>query len=218
MSTSPLRTSDLSLVELAVLEMTNDAAVRVPPFRPRRALVTSKEAYYWAALLAFLAESTEITPEQLVNAVKSVFGIPLTHPELPSLGPDQVRTFEEFAEVWARAVFRSLRIEANPEILRGFARQALSAYGSLVMKGLVEDPPVVILSGIAVVVLGLIPVGFTKKTKNGKLISRRMNAAYWTYERKERAGVVQTTIEFRLMKLIKAFTAGFRSALSDEGQ
>jgi hypothetical protein len=57
---------NLSLVELAALELTNDSYVVVHHDQRRRhAVLTSKDVYYWAPLLSFLVVHGQVSPEQV---------------------------------------------------------------------------------------------------------------------------------------------------------
>jgi hypothetical protein len=53
-----------------------------------------------------------------------------------------------------------------------------------------------------------LPVSFTQKTKEGRSVSKKLKALYWTYEKSESRGVTTTKVEFRLLKMIKAFKEG----------
>jgi hypothetical protein len=68
--------------------------------------------------------------------------------------------------------------------------------------------------------MGVIPVSFTQKTKEGRRISKKLKALYWRYEKSESRGVTTTKVEFRLFKMIKAFKegmiGGFKNAMKDD--
>jgi hypothetical protein len=102
-------------------------------------------------------------------------------------------------------------ITALPETL--FVRRAHSAYEGLIERGLIEDPATVVIGGVVALVLGVIPTSFTRKTRNGKLMSRKINAIFWAYESQQRGEIVTERVEFRVLKLIKAFKGGFTDAL-----
>jgi hypothetical protein len=69
-------------------------------------------------------------------------------------------------------------------------------------------------------VMGFVPVSFTGKTKDGRKISKKIKALYWSYEKSEsRGGVVTTKVEVRLLKMIKAFKASigkFKDVMLDD--
>jgi hypothetical protein len=77
-----------------------------------------------------------------------------------------------------------------------------------------------IAHGVLLAVMGMLPTGFTRKTKEGRTVSKKMKALYWTYEKSENRGVTITKVEFRLLKMIKAFKAGMvngvKNALNED--
>ena len=213
-SKSILIMHSLSLTERAALELTNDSYVGVRrQVRPRHAVLTSKDVYNWAPLLALLAESTRVSPEQLELAVAS-----------------SLRRWSEIIEhdvsvnppgglqqaFIVQKVLEELAVEDAPELLKRFGEEARLAYQSLLGRGLVEDPQTIVIAGFALTVLGLIPTSFTCKTKAGQIVSRRIAALYWKYEQSERAGVVTTTVDFRLWKFLKAFRQALSAAMEND--
>lgn len=79
-----------------------------------------------------------------------------------------------------------------------------SAVDELERRDLIVDP--ILEIGLGAAVLGLVPVSFTHKTKNGKLAHLKLRAALWRYERKRVRDEVETNVTFeaaRLAKLLK---------------
>lgn len=182
---------NLSLTEWAVLEMTNDPVMHVSRIARRRRspqILTTKEAYIWAVLMAEAAESESVSPQEMSGLITAGRDF---EPE---------RLLQALHTRFANLTQQELRDRAN------------SAYHSLLERGLIEDPPVVFIGGIAVSVLGWIPVSFTKKTSEGKVVSRKINALFWKYERSTRKGVTTTSVQFRLMRLVNALKAGISAA------
>jgi hypothetical protein len=212
----------LTPLELAILEMTNDATVRVSrKSKPRLTILTSKEAYFWAAFIAFLAESTAVEPDALARVTELALLRALRSHEA-----DRRERFKMRRTIFEAGLFAGEEFLIYHDIVSGlqiqdgggfrsFLGSALSGYSSLERKGLIEDPPIVLVSGVATLVLGMVPVSFTKKTKNGKVVSRRIKALWWKWEKAERAGTVQTSLEFRVLKLLRAFRSGFGAVLDE---
>jgi hypothetical protein len=96
--------------------------------------------------------------------------------------------------------------------------KARNAYGSLLQKGLVEDPVVLdlhtLLPAMAVgklammMVLGNVPITIAKTTKQGEAVSK-MNALFWEYECSRSPEQTQQRFEFRLLKFLKVFVVDF---------
>jgi hypothetical protein len=70
-------------------------------------------------------------------------------------------------------------------------------------KRLIEDPLEILIGGTMLAVVGLLPTGFTRKTKEGKSISKKIKALYWAYEKSESRRVTTTRVEFKLLRMIK---------------
>ncbi|HKV77401.1 MAG TPA: hypothetical protein VJP02_04640 [Candidatus Sulfotelmatobacter sp.] len=201
-----------NLTEIAVLQMTNNPDSKAKPKKSQPVVLTTKQSYLWAAFLAFVAEKYPgISPEQIALTVAT-----------RGLSPEFIRrAYRDFdmehetetvsALKILQATMAALKIESSPRL---FAEHAKSAYDSLVRKGLIEDPLEIMVGGIAVAVLGLLPFSFTQKTKAGQKVSKKLKALYWQYEKSENRGVVTTNVEFRLLKMIKAFHAGMIGGFS----
>jgi hypothetical protein len=182
----------LSLTEWSILELTNDPDMSVSRLARRShdpQLLTTKDAYIWAVILADAAVRDTISEEGVRRLVASRE----LRPEL------LLRAIGDPSENVA-VTFQALTNRVN------------EAYRSLVERGLIEDPPIVFIGGIAISVLGWIPFSFTKKTVEGKVVSRKINAMFWKYERSSRKGVTTTVLEFRLMRLLNALKTGISAA------
>jgi hypothetical protein len=187
----------LSLTEWAILELTNEPKLHVSR-RARRLsqpqLLTTKEAYVWAAMIAYAAETDALSAEQVENLIRSG----------KAVDPN------DFLQVLHQG---SQSAESRAELTPASLSETVSrAYHALVDRGLIEDPPIALVGGIAILVLGWLPVSFTKKTTEGKLVSRKINALFWKYERSTKRGVTTTIVQFRLMRLLHALKAGFAAA------
>jgi hypothetical protein len=206
-----------SLTELAVLEMTNDGK---DPTKSGSGMVTSKEAYVWAALMAHVVENRpEVTPEQLILAATSEPNIrrnlKFFYNQFP-MGFGDHETAAIFPPDVIGTAIRSLHLEVKPLELTQSARVA---YSTLVKRGWIEDPVEILVAGAWLSVMGFVPVSFTQKTKEGRKISKKIKALYWSYEKSETRGITTTNVEFRLQKMVKAFKSGigaFKAAIQDD--
>jgi hypothetical protein len=214
----------ISLAELAVLEMTNDPKVKSKA-RGKTVTVTSKEAYVWAALMAHVAEKApQIGADEVVraalaappHAIKNYYrAFPLGAIEMVAPTANWGMTPDVLG-----LTIKKLGLQTTT---KDVVHSASSSYYSLTKKGLIEDPVEILVGATVIAVLGLLPVGFTRKTKEGRTISKKLKALYWSYETSESRGVTTTKVEFRLLKMIKAFRAGmvggFKNALdADEDE
>jgi hypothetical protein len=208
---------ELGPIEVAILEMTNDPKVRVSrKSKTRHAIVTNKDAYFWAAFVTFLAESTEVEGPALTRVMGSILSDINLKPEEHRVAPFPAQMPDALGLWIGIETLRRLNVEISEGTFRSIIDRAALGYSSALRKGLIEDPLVITVGGIATLVLGLVPVSFTKKTKNGKVVSRRIKALYWKWEQSERAGVMQTNVEFRVLKLLRAFNSALTSVLDQD--
>jgi hypothetical protein len=213
----------ISLNELALLEMTNDPKTKVGPTRVPSVMLTTKEAYIWATLIAHIAErEPAIRPKDLVRAATGVQirkRIKQFYRYFPIAGYEGgLIPNVEIVPDPLQAVISQLHLNVNQNNLVHSAGQA---YETLIRKGLIEDPIEMLVGGVLVAAMGMVPVSFTQKTKEGPSLSKKLKALYWSYERSEKRGITTTKVEFRLLKMIKAFkegmVGGFKNALKDDG-
>jgi hypothetical protein len=125
---------------------------------------------------------------------------------------------QEIAPDLLGSVIKTLGLKITiPQLVQS----ARKSYQSLTRRGLIEDPVEIwIAPGVLLAVMGMLPTGFTRKTKEGRTVSKKMKALYWMYEKSENRGVTTTKVEFRLLKMIKAFKAGMvngvKNALNED--
>jgi hypothetical protein len=171
---------------------------------------------------AFVAEKhPEIGPEDVINAIsigaRTRQVLRNFYNELPPVGRGSSEDAPPriIPDVLG-ATIETLQLSVSQLEL---AHSARLAYETLTRKGLIQDPLEILVGGLLVGVMGLVPVSFTSRTKAGKVVYRKMKAAYWEWEKSERRGITTQKIEFRLLKLLKAFRAGavsgFKTALQE---
>jgi len=194
---------ELSLAELAVLDMTNDPEIE----RGAPIVLTTKDSYAWAAAVALSLERFPgLAPEDFrarySYAVQNLHG-PLQQLYREAL-PWRTRPFQEHL---AYDMFGSVvgSFGVSQEIAFATAEQA---YGSLSGRELVEDPFDLLVGGAPLMVLGLVPFSFTRKTQNGKTLSLKMSALFWSYEQSHVKGTEKQQLQFKLLKILRAFRSG----------
>lgn len=218
MALSEPQATPLSLTELALLEFTNGG---VPPTTMGAATTyTTKDAYLWAALLAAVAEQNQnAEPEDVVDIYNESFTqvLPLVKDVFMNWDPfRKERADLAIAEAILGNVLKTLEVPSSVDHLK---KSASGAYVGLVEKGLIDDPVVLPLGAAVIAVMGLVPIGFTQKTKRGEVVSQRIWGLFWEYERSSARGAHQHRMEFRLLEFIRAFSRvaidGFANALTE---
>ena len=85
------------------------------------------------------------------------------------------------------------------------------------MNDLITDPVIEPILGLAI--LPFVPFSIVKRTKNGRVVYRKIQAALWKYERAKRSGLVETNVTFeaaRISKVIKtSLIAGWHEATEE---
>ena len=94
----------------------------------------------------------------------------------------------------------------------GLMQNCDESYRSLLGRGLIEDPASMVV--IAMVVVGMIPVSFTRQTEAGEQVLLRINSLFYEYERSVEGPKVITKARFRVMQLVRAFFAAARSGFT----
>lgn len=132
-------------------------------------------------------------------------------------------------EVWA-ARFRDRSIGHDPfgeAYRRAWTGQAttldlgslhaVDTTSELQKRSLLLDPDVFTLAGAAVLILGLVPTEFNRRTKEGENLVTSVRAKLWEYKHTHNPETNETEVEFhfRLLKFIKSVNAGFRKAWNE---
>lgn len=205
-----------NLTELAILELTNGEQTPNDLSMMR----TTKDVYLWAALLASVAEERkDIEPEAVLRIYKQCIQQNLDRVKdiLANWDPFQKeRADSVMADIIVRNILKTFGLPISVDDLK---KQASAGYVALVEKGLIQDPIFLPVGAAAIAVMGLVPIGFTQKTKDGEVFSRRIWGMFWEYERSSVKGVTQHKLEFRLLEFVRAFSraavAGFSGAIED---
>ena len=201
-----MKSIELTLVELGVLILTNDGEVSSNGNRHEVITLTTKESYIWAAVVAKIIEDrNEIEVDEVVTALSRV--IQDLRGRLRSYyDPQDVSALRRgdsysVAEWIIEDLSRRLNVQLNPAQL---LNKAFETYQQLMEKELIEDPVVTGVGVLSVALLGFVPFGFTRKKRNGKVVYRRINAAFWKYEEKVQRGNTVTNLHFKLWKILNA--------------
>jgi hypothetical protein len=204
--------TEMTGAELALLALSNPREVSLETESP--IALTTKESYLWAIFLATLAESELIIqPAQLVDTIHEEMEIHQVKQMLPSAG---IMADSPQGSILKRVAERLLAPPPGDVDIwfEGLKHNADQTYQSLIAKGLIEDPFSVVLGGIAVAVLGLVPVSFTRQTHAGEQVLMRITSLFYQYERSLKDKTESVNIRFRLFALIKAFSAAASSGFT----
>lgn len=197
--------TELTTAEVSLLALSNPRRSG----EDRKIAMTTKEYYLWAALLSAIAESELIIqPATLLDTIRQEFEAQ----DLKLAMPGELVTSTAGRSVF-KGVAKRLLFPSPSDIddwYEGVTTNANQTYQSLVKGGFIEDPFSIIAGGVAMVVLGLVPVSFTRLTQKGEQVLMRLKAAFWEYERSNKGGLETVDVRFRLFTLIGAFYAGAR--------
>jgi hypothetical protein len=208
---------ELSLTELAILMMTNDALENSRPDSRVPVVLTSKESYFWAVTLAVALEREEREREALERAGVQDPGGGLSSPidedrlvELYRKFLTRTDIFEDEGSGYSavRRLYQPYRLletlhEFTNEVARADPDQIADrwsvAYQTLIDKGLIEDPIFVPVGGVLIAAVGFVPYSFTSRTTKGGRVYRKIEAMFWSYERDGNT----TNVRFRLWKILR---------------
>lgn len=211
-----------SVEELAILEFTNEGDSRsnrekIGPI----SIYTGKDSYYWAVATAIAASQYEHVDEEaiyyaLARTFKKFRGsLKLKYANL---------CFSDHSsnDIDDRELFRDLlkmylsELGCNGLHFEDVVSRTNHAFDSLIEKQLIEDPLELAAGGALLAVVGLLPYGFTTKTRRGRVVYRKIEAMYWAYEKRVVRGEETTKYVFRLAKYLKAFKRAFVAAAQEE--
>lgn len=235
---------DLSLIEFAILEFTNEGTIgildkvdnvrqtlarkvyesrsfRKHNKRTREPLIlTTKDTYTWASLIANLIDKNpNLGDDEFINAYKYAINLyrdvyKRAYKEnifitLDGPDPTKVDVCRNFCQYFItnHNFHNKLYYESNE-----LSKKAIK---SLQTKGLIDDPIFTNIFGIAVAVIGFLPIGFTQRKRKGKTIYRKIQALFWTYEMQEINGSKITNVYFRLWKILRTFKAALAEEMDE---
>jgi hypothetical protein len=224
---------DLNPFEVAILEFTNDASNRdhLDPSLPtlhwpsgsygEPASVTTKGAYYWATTLAMILQARpELEFPTLADALRKCAS---KNSKLFQRYYSEIRPPAHEGQV-SEELFRRLILDLGmslkmpdlvPDKIYGVTAEA---YYSLRKRGLIEDPIEIAVGTMIFAALGFVPYGFTQKTVKGKVIHKKISAAYWTYEVEDSKGVAKKTLNIRLLDFLRRFKKAFITASEEASE
>jgi hypothetical protein len=240
-----LQDVEISPAAAAVLEFTSDTG---EPKRPGElTYITSKDAYVWAGLAAFLAEHPGVDIENRFRDVDIVAAIyravsahpkNLSEPNIPNVTYNNYNVSFDISDISIRNTFRRMNVLFNSvsnEILGvAFAAAPMgdvdpqmvsqyisNGYNELRDAGLISDP--VIETTLALAILSFVPFSIVQRTKNGRVVYRKIQAGLWKYERARRSGgETQTNLTFKAARIAKAIKVGliaaYHEATKGEGE
>jgi hypothetical protein len=216
---------DFNLDELSLLFLTNEGTGPVPQeFSNEKTFVlTTKETYIWGIIISRIVQKNpEVSEEQVISVFRKAIQlnkkyISRHYSELqfhPFSFPEPYFHNERFFYLMINTMMNDFGLELDTVELYTAQKKA---FDSLVKSKHIEDPIFTTIFGLSVAIVGFIPYGFTKQTKKGRTVHRKIIAAFWSYEKKETAkDNVTTKINFRLWKVLTAFKKALAETTSEE--
>jgi hypothetical protein len=230
-----IRADDVSLstAAVAVMEFTSD--IRETTKLREITYIMSKDAYLWAGVASVIAQHSSIRLAKLPTDIEiykklyeiisgywilggTLSGNSLIHVEKPSnplfakhiyVINDEILRSSVLVEDLLEAFlvppinYEDLRIDLNANIHQG--------YEQLLRANLISDP--VIEAALGIAILGCLPFSIVKRTRNGNVVYRKLQAALWKYERQKRSGgLTETNVTFEAARIAKALKTGLVAA------
>jgi hypothetical protein len=202
---------ELTAGEFCLLALTNPVVVDKAS---RSVTLTAKDSYLWGTLIAYFADNRlqrELIPRpaELIGTIHTFLNAERLHELLPGqLIGQQGRAAT--ARLFKNVAKNLLNLEDSvlDVWFEGAVRATDQAYSSLISRGLIEDPFPIAVGGITLVVMGFVPVSFTKHTARGQQLFLRITAPFWELERvRAEDGETTTDIRFHLFRLARALQA-----------
>ena len=238
--------SELSPAAIALLEFTSDPAKDIIG-RGRSselAYVTSKDAYVWAAVAAFLADvyenSGSVERERLsdVGIVSALYSATArtqhrleghygTIPKLDLDKGDEKRppSFRIYGPhnnrgKMAEDVLLGFLDAVVPfmsdrrEIVERINSAMTEGYRELLGRELISDP--ILEAGLTFAILSVIPFSMTRRTYKGRRVYLRVRAAPWEYEKRRRpGGEERVEVRFETARIARVIKTGTVAAFHE---
>ncbi|PIB37096.1 hypothetical protein BFP72_17630 [Reichenbachiella sp. 5M10] len=171
----------LSMEEFGILCFTNSYYLDDELNNKIEVVMTSKPTYFWIPILSHLIRSTELTNEDIKVFIELSLNSLMTKNEVRwnnrALGIEgMLATLESVLFYTSRIKFNNPVLE-HQSLIGSFIDEILERLES---HGLIEDHNIEMLNGSPSVMMGLMPLGFTKRTALGeeiylKLVSKFRN-------------------------------------------
>lgn len=212
---------NLTLAEIAILDLTNGETqgnfpgnlAKNPLTNPRPNydeiyMLTTKEVYLWGVVLSKLVRDKKIEPSEVIRAydyaIKNNRQLIRDNYSKLSFQDDQIQNSKTNIPHLILTDFVN-EFGYDEEFISKAKEQTTETYKSLVDRKIIEDPIVESVFGIPLAVAGFIPYGFTKKTRKGEVISRKIKAPLWKYEYEQKDDEQNYEFKLRLLKVLNAF-------------
>ncbi len=211
-------TKEFTPTELALLELTDDGEDHpydVYKYSISPVILTSKDAYSWAGIIALALESNPLLDESNIrDACKAII----------SKNRENLSNFY-FPSQWSNPgaypghdlkYDMLTHLGLTPNAILDVYQNIDSAYDSLIDKELISDPIDAVIGGLGIAVLGVIPTGFTTKKEKGRVTYRKIEALFWSYEQeREKSGAETRSIHFKVWKIVKIFKSHFVDSMKE---
>ncbi|WP_163380163.1 hypothetical protein [Cyclobacterium sp. SYSU L10401] len=206
-----------NLNQFAFLFLTNDLTnenvdnfTKGQPLDNTQIFLTSKQIYYWAIVLSKIVETIgdKISAEELIIQTEEGFRKAVVDNQ------QRITTFyntfgiESEKEIFTIICDNLAETFGLPPLFFEFEEIQLEAsktYNELVEDDLIKDPVDLPIGGpFSIIVLGLIPIGFSYVTGKGKEIKLEIKALLWEFEMKKEKEKREYHFFLKLHKILNA--------------
>ncbi|MCV9388444.1 hypothetical protein [Reichenbachiella ulvae] len=161
----------LSMEEFGILCFTNSFYLDDELNNKIEVVMTSKPTYFWIPVLSHLIRSTDLSNEDIKVFIELSLNSLMTKNEVRwnnrALGIEgMLATLESVLFYTSRIKFKNQVLE-HQSLLGSFIDEMVERLES---HGLIEDHNIEMLNGSPSVMMGLMPLGFTKRTRLGEEI------------------------------------------------
>jgi hypothetical protein len=232
--THKVQIEDISLspAAVAVLEFTSD--IRDTTRAGEISYICSKDAFIWAGLAVLIAtyrsvrfpplDDLKIKAElyEQINGSSDWFS-QLNHLESVKYIRGDL-DFQEYQRYTASFLIKNvLKAFVAMPVADGYPTEASvgeinrivkEGYEELIRASLITDP--IIEATLSLAILSILPFSIVKRTKNGRTVYRKVQAALWKYEHQRRSGgATEINLTFEAARIARALKTGIIAAYHD---
>lgn len=213
--------TNLTLEEIGILLLTNDGEGPNPDQDGRDVpfILTTKDSYIWSIIFSTIIINY---PEYDTIDILRILQETINRRKKDILSYYQKVDLQGFDYTYiSRVIISGFTIRfpvfKQHEGLNEVYKEVEEAYKSTIRRGLIKDPVLTEFLGYGLCVLGFIPHGFTQKTSKGKIVYKKIQALYWSYEKSGLTPNDQSiAFKIKIFELIKTFGSFFSTIINNE--
>jgi hypothetical protein len=213
--------SKLTIDEIAMLALTNDG--RGPLFDEYEKehydsgyVLTTKDSYIWGVIFSSIVESDpNVSSIQIFDDLKS--SLIRVKDVLKSYYANIDQSGFEYtyaSRLLLETFVKNYRINSTYNELE---KELKGTFDSLIRQNLIQDPVFTEILGVSIAILGFIPHGFTKRTKRGRIVYKKIESLYWYYEKQGSVPEDSVVVmKLKVFEIVKAFGGLISNLLHSE--